>query len=81
MLFCLNFSILDECRDNMINDDEFRHLSVRVFSGLLFSGFSSFRAFEVFVRVLGRAFGLYYSSKMSKIRTDNAIYFSTSDMG
>ena len=36
--------------------------SSRVFSGLAFSGFSSFRAFQNFVRVSGRAFGLLSGS-------------------
>ena len=34
----------------------------RVFSGLAFSGFSSFRAFQNFVRVSGWAFGLLSGS-------------------
>ena len=42
----------------------------RVFSVLPFSGFSSFRAFENFVRVSVRAFGLIRSNKVGKIKTE-----------
>ena len=48
-------------------------VAVRVFSGLPFSGFSSFRAFENFVRVFGSGLGLFYSSKICKFEAENAI--------
>ena len=53
-------------------------ITSRVFSGLPFSGFSSFRAFENFVRVFGSGLGLFYSSKICKFKTENAISFLTS---